>query len=81
MNLHDFKLWLSGFEAAFEDGCPNAKQYAVLRQKLDEVRLFPEQHMPQFGQYPLPRQPGCEPLPYQVYGPYCNSMPAFEDRQ
>ncbi|APX70742.1 MULTISPECIES: hypothetical protein [unclassified Brucella] len=37
MTLNEFKAWLEGYSASFEDGAPNADQWAKIAEKLDTV--------------------------------------------
>lgn len=37
MTLQEFKAWLEGFSASFENGAPNEAQWALIHKKLGSV--------------------------------------------
>jgi len=37
MTLNEFKAWLEGFEAAFDNGYPSVEQWAAVKAKLGKV--------------------------------------------
>lgn len=38
MNLSEFKAWLEGYSASFNDGVPTAEQWATVSEKLRNVQ-------------------------------------------